>query len=121
MDRRRRNDWLLVGGLLAAALALWLILRPGEAGAWAEVYVDGALVGRYALTEDRTVTVGGADYNVLTIADGAVRVSKANCPDHTCVRTGAVSRAGERILCLPHRMSVRVVGGAPAALDAVAG
>ena len=44
----------------------------------------------------------------------------ANCGDHTCIRTGAVSRAGESIICLPHRLEIRVIGGEDSGVDIVA-
>ena len=81
---------------------------------------DGQEIARYALQEDRTVTIGEADYNVLEIRDGQAAVIDANCGDHTCVRTGAVSRAGESIICLPHRLEIRITGGADSDVDIVA-
>lgn len=117
--KRRRWDLALIFALLLAAALLYLALRPGEAGGWAVVTVDGAEVGRYRLTEDRVVTIGKDDYNVLEIAHGAAAVTEANCGDHTCVRMGKISRTGETIVCLPHRLVVEIVGGA-ADVDAVA-
>ncbi|MCI8757929.1 MAG: NusG domain II-containing protein [Oscillospiraceae bacterium] len=117
-----KNDLLLAAGILLAALALWLCLRPGDQGGWAVVTVDGQEQGRYPLGEDRTVTLGdGTAYNVLEIAGGQAAVREANCGDHTCVRTGAVSREGEVIVCLPHRLTVEIQGGQPAGFDAAVG
>ena len=115
---KRRNDLLLIAGLLLAAALVWLLVRPGGAGAWAVVTVDGEERARYPLDVDRTVTLGGEDYNVLHIAGGEVSVIEANCGDHTCVRTGAVSRKGETIVCLPHRLVVSVEGGGSSGFDA---
>lgn len=109
---RRRNDVLLIAGLLLAA-ALWWALRPGEAGGWAVVLEDGRETGRYPLWEDRTVTTGGLEYNVLRISQGTASVTEANCPDRLCVKAGAASRTGETIVCLPHRLVVRIEGGGP--------
>lgn len=118
----RKNDLLLTAGVLLAALALYLLLRPGGQGAWAVVTVDGQEWGRYPLSEDRTLTIGDEiAYNILEISDGAAAVREANCGDHTCVRTGAVSRQGETIVCLPHRLTVRIEGGAASDFDAAAG
>ncbi len=117
--KRRKWDLALILALLLAAAALYLLTRPGETGHWAVVTVDGQEVGRYSLAEDRTVTIGEADYNVLEISGGGAAVVEANCGDHTCVRTGTVSRTGETIVCLPHRLVVEIVGGA-ADVDAVA-
>lgn len=120
MAGRWRRDLLLALLLLAAAAVLALALRPGEDGGTAVVLLDGEEIGRYALSEDRTVRIGEEDFNVLVIRDGAAAVTEANCGDHTCVRTGAVRRAGEQIVCLPHRLIVRIAGGERGPLDAVA-
>ena len=119
--KKRQYDLPLILGLLLAAGALYLFLRPGGQGAWAVVTVDGQEVGRYPLSVDATVTIGEADYNVLQIADGQAAEVEANCGDHTCVRIGPVSREGETIVCLPHHLIVEIRGGEPAAFDAVAG
>lgn len=118
----RKNDLLLAACVLLAALALYLFLRPGGEGVWAVVTVDGREQGRYALSEDRTVSIGGeAAYNILEISGGQASVREANCGDHTCVRTGAISREGETIVCLPHRLIVRIEGGNDSGFDAATG
>lgn len=117
----KKADYLLAGAVLLAAAILYLFLRPGGTGAWAVVTADGKEQGRYPLSQDVTVTIGGEDYNVLQISGGRAAVIEANCGDQTCVRTGSVSREGETIVCLPHRLAVRVEGGGAAPLDALAG
>lgn len=117
--KKIRYDILLIAAVLLAAGLLWLFTRPGGQGAWAVVTVGGEEVARYPLSEDVTVTLGGEDYNVLQIEDGAAAVIEANCGDHTCVRTGKVSRRGETVVCLPHELVVEIVGGGDAAFDAV--
>ena len=77
--KRRKWDLALILALLLAAAALYLLTRPGETGRWAVVTVDGQEVGRYSLAEDRTVTIGEADYNVLEISGGGAAVVEANC------------------------------------------
>lgn len=118
----RKNDLLLAAGVLLAALALYLFVRPGDQGAWAVVTVDGQEQGRYPLWEDRTVKLGGETaYNVLEISNGQAAVREANCGDHTCVRTGPISRRGEVIVCLPHRLTVEIQGGQASGFDAAVG
>ena len=109
--KQHRNDLLLVAAVL-------FFSRPGGSGAWVVVTVDGQETGRYALDQDRTVTIGEADYNILEISGGQAAVVEASCADHTCVRTGWISREGETIVCLPHRLVIRIQG-ASGELDAV--
>ena len=118
---KRRNDLLLIGGLLLAAALLWFLARPGGTGGWAVVVVDGAETARYPLDVEQTAAIGGDDYNVLRIAGGEASIVEANCGDHTCVRTGAISREGETIVCLPHRLVIRIEGGKASGFDAGTG
>lgn len=117
--KKLRYDLLLITAVLLAAALLWFATRPGREGAWVVVTVDGQEVGRYPLSEDISVAFGGEDYNILQISGGAACVIEANCGDHTCVRTGEISRVGESVVCLPHKLIVTVVGGEAGGFDAV--
>ena len=98
---------------------LYALFRPGGAGAWAVVSVEGVETARYPLSEDRTVTLGdGRDWNLLRIAGGRAAVTEASCGDLTCVDTGPIWREGETIVCLPHRLMVSIEGGAASPFDA---
>ncbi len=117
----RGDIGLIVGCLLAALICcgLWLALRRG--GGTVIVEQDGRETARYALTKDRTVKIeGAAGYNILVIEGGEVWLSEADCPNLLCVKTGRIRYAGQSIVCLPHKVAVRIVGGA-SALDAVTG
>ena len=119
MKKKQLGDLVLAGSILLAAGVLFLLFRPGGQGAWAVVTIDGEETARYSLGEDRTVRLGdGEGYNVLQISGGAAAVVEADCGDHTCVSTGWIDRRGEAIICLPHRLVVRVEGGPAPAVDA---
>lgn len=121
-NRRRRNDLLLLTGCLLAALVLgglWLLLRQG--GRFVVVEQSGRETARYALGEDRTERIEGqGGYNLLIIEGGEVYLREADCPNLLCVKTGKIRYAGQSIVCLPHKLAVRIVGGA-SGLDAVTG
>ncbi len=118
----KRGDLYLIGGCLLAALifcGLWLALRRG--GGAVIVEQDGRETARYALTEDRTVRIEGEEgYNLLVIEGGEVWLREADCPNRLCVKTGKIRYAGQSIVCLPHKLAVRIAGGA-SGLDAVTG
>ena len=118
----KRGDIVLICGCLLAALVccgLWLLFRRD--GGAVIVEQDGRETARYALSEDRTVRIEGAGgYNLLVIEGGEAWLSEANCPNLLCVKTGKIRYAGQSIVCLPHRLAVRIAGGA-SGLDAVTG
>lgn len=118
---KRGDLYLIVGCLLAALICcgLWLGLRRD--GAAVVVEQDGKETARYALDENRTVRIKGqGGYNLLVIEGGEAWLLEADCPNLLCVKTGKIRYAGQSIVCLPHKVAVRIVGGA-SALDAVTG
>ena len=106
-----RVDILIVVALLVVALlSSGIALLTREPGSYIEVHEDGVLVGRYSLSLNAEYTLGGGT-NTLVIENGAAYMSSADCPDRTCVNVGRVSFRGEKIVCLPNRIVVTVVGG----------
>jgi hypothetical protein len=118
----KKSDLYLMAGCLLAALVccgLWLLLRKD--GLAVAVELEGKASARYALNEDRIVRIEGTEgYNTLVIEGGEAWLSEADCPNLLCVKTGKIRYAGQSIVCLPHKLTVRIVGGA-SALDAVTG
>jgi hypothetical protein len=85
------------------------------------VTVDGAAYGVYELDEPRRVeiTVDGRTANLLVIENGAASMEEADCPDELCVRQGTISKSGQTIVCLPHRLVAEVTGGEEADYDTI--
>ena len=71
--------------------------------------VNGVTVGVYSLNENGSYPINGGT-NLLVIENGTARMEEADCPDRTCVRTGRIRYAGQRIVCLPNRVTVTGTG-----------
>ena len=108
-----RNDviFIVVLLLVVTTLGLCFYLFRGE-GDMVVVTVDGKQYGTYSLTEDvRGEIRTGAEaeeLNVLVIKDGQAYVEKATCPDGICAGHKPISREGESIVCLPHKVVITV-------------
>ena len=116
--RPNRYDALVVLVVLALAAALavkpFLAARTPQSGALTVVVsADGQELDRVPLAQfgTRTYTSGGYTLTV-TAADGAVSVTESDCPGQDCVYSGAVSRAGQSVVCLPARIVVELAGAA---------
>lgn len=112
--------------LLAAACA-WMIWRgAGQSGALeAVVSVDGSEEFTTPLTGlnrvERTIQANGYTLKII-LTDKEVWVEESDCPTQDCVHTGHISRSGQSIVCLPARVTVRLLGGSGEAdVDAVIG
>lgn len=61
------------------------------------------------LSQDDVLTVASsAGTNVIEVQAGKVRVSEADCPNQDCVEQGWISKAGQQIVCLPHKLVVNI-------------
>lgn len=113
----------MLSGILFTAFMLWLIpaLLNKNTPAIVKVVQDGQTLGVYPLLEDRTVSLpyGEDHYNLLLISGGEASVSDADCPDGLCIHQRAVSRKGESIICLPHKLVIQVESKEESDLDAV--
>ncbi|MGI6189102.1 MAG: NusG domain II-containing protein [Caldicoprobacteraceae bacterium] len=56
------------------------------------------------------VDAGDGRYNKVVVMNGEVKIEEANCPDRLCVKSGAIRFSGQTIVCLPHRVVVRLTG-----------
>ena len=118
----RRGDLAAIVAVLLCALALGLALWARAAGSdrvVARVYQEGKLVGELPLDREASLTLTGAYTNTITVRDGRVAVTYADCPGTDCVHSGWVSAAGRAVVCLPNRAEIRLTG-APG-VDAVVG
>ncbi len=122
MDKLKK-DIILLSVILLAAFLLWLVpsFFQRDEPARVRVYQDGNQIAEYPLAEDlvKAVSYEEEHYNLLLIENGKVSVSDADCPDQLCVKQRSISKNGESIICLPHRLVVQVESGEERELDAV--
>lgn len=106
-----RNDIILIAALLVmAAIGLFAFFFLGRKGDSVVVIQDGEEIARYALTDTVKVDIKTSDgkLNTLVIEDGYAYILKADCPDKICVSHRKISREGEVIACLPHKLAISI-------------
>ena len=111
---------LLLAALLVVCLtlSLWLLLSRQDAAA-VRVISEGKVLYQLPLSVDTMVTVQTSrGRNVVTVKNGKVAVTEADCPDGYCMERGFCS-GGSQIVCLPNHLIIRFVGAQ--AVDSVAG
>lgn len=104
--------WIAVIGvlLLICVGTSLLLLWPRETATYAEVYSEGKLLYTLDLRVDQTHTVESQyGRNVITVQDGKIAVTQADCPDGHCMARGSRS-GGAQIVCLPNRLVIQFVG-----------
>lgn len=93
-------------------LIFGIVMGKGYNGTYAEITVDGNFYKKIPLSEHR-----GEDkidietkygYNIIDIKDSSVSISDADCKDKICIKSGTISKAGESLVCLPHKLMVEI-------------
>lgn len=107
--------YLFILLLIAASFAGLYQMGRGVVNNQVTVEVDGEIWGTFnipAKGDERVVRIDAGDnrYNIMIIADSGVLIREANCPDQICVNWGNISRPGQTIVCLPHKVVISITG-----------
>ena len=114
-----RLDIIFIGAILLISLAVFAIASLNKKeGTVAVVEINGVVTSEYSLSVDGTFSLNGGS-NVLVIENGAAYVSYSDCPDHICEKTRKARYVGERIVCLPNRISITIKGSTDSGVDLV--
>ena len=108
----KSKHWaILLFCLAAGCVALSLLFLSGSGPAsLAEVTSHGELVRTVDLRIDQEFTItGSTGSNTITVRDGKIAVTWADCPDGYCVQRGFCN-SGTQIVCLPHSLVITFVG-----------
>ena len=123
-DLIKKADLILLAVLLIAGLAASIVLaRSGKGGGQVTIKSSGKTIGTYSLKENRTLLItkdghifdcdgtdsqGETGYNILQIRDGKADMISADCHNHDCVNHRPISKDGENIICLPHKIVIQI-------------
>lgn len=111
-----RNDIILIGFLLliVGVISYFLYFNNSQNEASSlqlQILIDGELTDTYELTDEAQKIILDTG-NVIVIEERQVYMKDASCPDGLCMKQGHISRAGESIICLPHKLVLRLVDNA---------
>ena len=107
-----KADLILMAAIVIIGLGISIFLAAGShQGNKVEITKDGKLWGTYSLDGEHKITIrDGKELNVVKISGGKVTMESANCKNQVCVHHSPVSRTGESIVCLPHKIVVSIKG-----------
>lgn len=93
-------------------LIFGIMMGRNHKGTYVEITVEGKLYKTLNLSEHRGEEEFNVEtkygYNLIKIKDQSVAVIDADCQDKICERPGFISKPGQSLVCLPHKMMVEV-------------
>ncbi|MCR8746309.1 NusG domain II-containing protein [Romboutsia lituseburensis] len=81
---------------------------------YASIKVDGKLYDNIPLSTNNgekkfNIKSSGGNNSIL-IKDNTIKVISADCKDDLCIKQGEISKVGENIICLPHKLIIEIKG-----------
>lgn len=75
-----------------------------------EIKFDNSTNKTFTITSD-------FGWNTIQIKDGQVSIIDADCNDKTCINSGYIDKPGESIVCLPHRLIIKISKDGKTSMD----
>jgi len=103
--------WIMIlAGILALCLMSAMLLFSGSSADLAQIkYGSNIMTVRLSENQELTFRSEDSGYNTVTVRDGKIAVTEADCPDQYCVQRGFCS-GGSPIVCLPHGLVIEFLG-----------
>lgn len=95
--------------IVSACLSVFILRRSDKQTV--EIVQDSTVLYTFDLSnaENRQIRIASPDggFNLVTVKDGTICISEADCPDQTCVNMGVLKSDHLPVVCLPHKLIVR--------------
>lgn len=106
----KKKDIILIFVILVIALASFTVLRLTQKdGNQVVISLDGKVIETIDLSEYSQFKIeDDRGSNTIVVNEGKVTMKKADCPDQICVNHPTISKTGETIVCLPHKVVVEI-------------
>lgn len=114
----RKCDILLILLLiLISFLPYFLFLKhinKNYNSTYAEIKVDGKFYKNIPLSSNKDnhnfIIKTAYGNNKISITNNSIAISEADCLDSLCIKQGFISKVGETIICLPHKVVIEIKG-----------
>lgn len=108
----KKADIVIAVAVIVLSIFGYFMTGAALAGEHKTVVIEseGEIFAEYPMTEYKKIDVKG--HNTVEITPDYVRVVYADCPEQTDIKQGKISSPGSIIVCLPNKMTVRIVGEA---------
>ena len=121
-----RWDKIIIIFVLVLAIGSYIVfsfLIFGEQAESVEIYVNGTEYATYNLVEIKENKIIDIEtelgHNLIEISNKGAKMIDASCPDKTDIKSGEITKPGQIIICVPNRVSVKIIGKSKSNVDKV--
>ena len=107
----KNRYWImLLAGILTLCFGLIFLPSQGTPAELAQIkYGNKTTAVDLSVDQEMIFESEDGSYNAVTVKDGKIAVTEANCPDKYCINRGFCN-SGTPIVCLPHGLVIEFLG-----------
>ena len=108
----KKRELIILGILFLVCVVSLISIKflNTKSGNYVEILSDGEMQFIFPIGVNEECVIECEDgYNKIIIKDGKVSVEEADCNAKICVNKGEISKVNESIICLPHKLVVRII------------
>lgn len=111
ITKKRIRSIIILAGILLISAVWFMIHSIRDTGGVVIITLGGEVIQEMPLNENGSFLAGSkeGDYNLVVVEDGKAYVAEANCANQICKNSKSISKSGEVITCIPHRLVVTIV------------
>ena len=114
----KKMDIVIIAVLILLSFTPHLIFfktsQKGSKNNYAIIKVDGKIHKKIDLSKVKKSEKVNLNLpngkNTLLIKNNSIQMKSANCNDALCVKQGNISKVGQTIICLPHKLIIEIKG-----------
>ncbi|OSB10169.1 hypothetical protein B2H97_09370 [Paraclostridium bifermentans] len=119
----KKNDFFLILSVLII-IGVWIsfsFFKNQDKGEKIVIYLDNKVYKEIPIdaTEDINIKTDSG-FNKIKIHDKGVEVVDASCPDKVCVKTGFIDKSNKNIVCIPNKVSIKIISNEKNDIDTIA-
>lgn len=106
--------WIFIIAIifLLSVVASFIIFKAPSKGTIANIYENGVCIKSIDLSKiskEYTFTIKTDNgINVIAAQKNKISIVEADCSDHICINQGWVSNSATPIVCLPHKIVIKL-------------
>lgn len=116
----KKLDFVIIAVLMILSFLPEIILGAsvgkGFNNTYAEITISGKLYKTIPLSKhkgEETIELKTKNgVNIIKIKDNKIGIIEADCPDKVCMNPEYIEKAGESLVCLPHKVMIEIKGRA---------
>lgn len=118
MNTLKKFDIVIIILLIVFSFTPYLIFSKTWAKSYSSTYANITISGKLYESinlsssnyEEPLVITTPHGKNTISIKDNTIKIVEADCHDELCVKQGDISKVGQSLICLPHKLIIEIKG-----------